>query len=263
MSAFREYFSQHISFREEQHLFYQTDMVRNTHFEDRYIRLRTTEGRLYSDEIVKELPDIHQAHPLAREWRIRKRSADRLADHLRKKNTSSILEVGCGNGWLIHYLRRSLKVPCCGMDVNETELIQAVNVSDDRNEMVFVYADILAPAVSGLRVDTIILASALQYFADAPALLHALLKLLTPGGEIHILDTPVYAQSAAVSAKERSSAYFEKQGAVLMQSFYYHHVWPGFQDFNYRILYDPNSWLNRLKRKVSDASPFPWIRITS
>lgn len=263
MSAFREYFSKHISFREEQHLFYQTSLVRHTAFEDRYIGLRTTEGRLYPDEVVKQLPDIHQAHPLAREWRIRKRSADQLVDHLRKKNTGSILEVGCGNGWLIHYLHRSLKVPCCGMDVNETELIQAVNASVDRDEMVFVYADILATAVSGLRVDSIILASCLQYFADVPALLRTLLKLLTPGGEIHILDTPVYKQEAAMSAKERSLAYFEKQGAASMQSFYYHHTWKVFQDFNYTVLYDPGSWLNRFRRKVSDASPFPWIRITS
>lgn len=52
------------------------------------------------------------------------------------------------------------------MDVNETELIQAVNVSGDRDEMIFVYADILASAVSGLRVDSIILASCLQYFDE-------------------------------------------------------------------------------------------------
>lgn len=85
MSAFREYFSQHVSFREEQHLFYQTDLVRHTSFEDRYIGLRTMEGRLYPNEVVKKLPEIHPAYPLAKEWRIRKRSADRLAGHLRKK----------------------------------------------------------------------------------------------------------------------------------------------------------------------------------
>jgi ubiquinone/menaquinone biosynthesis C-methylase UbiE len=262
MSAFKEFFSRHPGFYQENNVFYQADLARDTGFEYQYIDLRKTEGRFYTDEIVQELPVIPAAHPLAQEWRIRKQSADRLIDYLNRKNITTLLEVGSGNGWLVNYLNRSLGVPCCGVDVNEAELTQAAKVFGDRNDLVFAYADILSPILAGLRVDCIVLASCLQYFADAPGLLSTLLKRLTPGGEIHILDTPVYEKDSVAAARERSSAYFSKQGVAGMEGFYFHHTWQIFQSVEYAVLYDPGSWQNRLKRKVLNASPFPWIKVT-
>jgi ubiquinone/menaquinone biosynthesis C-methylase UbiE len=261
MSGFKEYFSQHPQFYLENNVFYQADLACDTVFEHQYIDLRKTEGRFYTDAIVKDLPVISAAHPLAHEWRIRKQSADRLIDYLKKKNINTVLEVGSGNGWLVNYLNRSFGIPCCGVDVNEAELIQAAKVFGEQNDLVFVYADILSPVLADLRVDCIVLASCLQYFEDAPGLLKKLQKLLTPAGEIHILDTPVYEKDSVAAARERSSVYLNEQGVAGMQEFYFHHTWQIFQSFEYAVLYDPGSWRNRLKRKVLNASPFPWIKI--
>jgi len=64
-------------------------------FESLYIRLRKKEGRIYTDEEVKVLPDIAITHPHYKEWQFRKQSAQRLIDHLtQKKRSLEILEIG-------------------------------------------------------------------------------------------------------------------------------------------------------------------------
>src|SRR5882762_7025893 len=57
--------------------------------------------RGYTDEDVGHLPELPETHPQHSIWRHRKRSCRRLVEYLAFKNkTLSILDVGCGNGWL-------------------------------------------------------------------------------------------------------------------------------------------------------------------
>jgi 2-polyprenyl-3-methyl-5-hydroxy-6-metoxy-1,4-benzoquinol methylase len=73
----------------------------NQNFERLYIALREQEQRLYTDEQVRQLPDIDPSHLHYKEWKIRKHSAERLISYLnKKKRRLNILEIGCGNGWL-------------------------------------------------------------------------------------------------------------------------------------------------------------------
>ena len=66
-----------------------------------YLASRKKENRIYSDEQVVQLPFIEPTHIHYHEWQVRKRSALRLIHYLEKKNKPlSILEIGCGNGWL-------------------------------------------------------------------------------------------------------------------------------------------------------------------
>jgi len=62
-------------------------------FEELYIAVRQQEKRIYTDEQLQLLPDID--HIYYDEWKIRKRSSERLTAYLqRKRNFFKILEVG-------------------------------------------------------------------------------------------------------------------------------------------------------------------------
>src|SRR5690349_16122500 len=127
--SFQEFFRAHPEFYSEDGLFFQHGLSRVSTFEKSYISLREKESRVYSDEEVKILPFIRKDHALHREWQIRKTTAENMVGYLDRKEIRSILEIGCGNGWLTRYLFDCLAVTCCGVDVNETELKQAVRVS--------------------------------------------------------------------------------------------------------------------------------------
>jgi hypothetical protein len=55
-------------------------------FEEMYIAVRDKEGRLYTDRQLKNLPDIDASHKYAKEWKLRKRSAEQLVDFLKGRN---------------------------------------------------------------------------------------------------------------------------------------------------------------------------------
>ena len=57
----------------------------NTNFEERYIGLRRKENRVYSDTEIAQLPEIDVQHQHYKEWMIRKTSAKKLINYLKKK----------------------------------------------------------------------------------------------------------------------------------------------------------------------------------
>ena len=110
--------------------------------------------------------------------------------------------------------------------------------------------------------DTIVLASVIQYFPDLPNLLQALRGLLRPGGEIHLVDSPLYPLDAVPAARERTQAYYTSLGFPEMANHYYHHPEDALVGLPARWLYLPGNLSARLSRwRGRDASPFPWIVI--
>lgn len=212
--------------------------------------------------IVAGLPKLPDNHPLYHEWLIRKRTADRLIEHLGKTRALNLLEIGTGNGWLLHYLHQSLGLECAGIDMNVTELEQSERIFGHREGITFLYGDILSDTFQSPIADVIVVASAIQYFPDLEALLTKLLAILRPSGEIHILDSPLYTKQDALSAKSRSSEYFIISGHEAMTRHYFHHTWEALRAFQYQVLYDPESWQSRFKMVFRPDSPFPWIRIS-
>ena len=262
LSSIKDYFRSHSHFTLKEELFYQNGFSTLSHFEEDYVRLRRQEGRLYDDNTVGCLPDLPAGHPLYREWAIRKHTADALIHYLKKKKVNTLMEIGCGNGWMMSYLNQSLAVDCCGIDVNETELKQAIRLFGKNEKLTFVYADI-AELILGPLADIIVLASAIQYFPDLTSLLGKLMGFLQAGGEIHILDSPIYTPGAVASAHERSNNYFRDSGNPAMTKFYHHHQWKSFQKFNYQVLHNPAAVWNKWKSWMSPGSPFPWVRVTA
>lgn len=256
----REDLLQSPAFILDDNLFFQKSQKRDQSFEKNYIALRTQEQRIYSDDVVKQLPEIPPTHPLKKEWSIRKRSTEKLKEYLSAKTQSKkILEVGCGNGWLSHHLSTLPGKEVIALDLNETELRQAASVFGEQKNLSFIYADIFTLALLS-KFDVIILASSVQYFEDLKVLITRLFDLLTGDGEIHIIDSPFYKLSELQSARSRTEEYLSKFS--LSSSFYFHHTWSSLAPFQGEVLHDPKSIFTQLKMKVvKNVSPFPWIRI--
>ncbi|HLT81241.1 MAG TPA: class I SAM-dependent methyltransferase [Cyclobacteriaceae bacterium] len=257
--GFHAYFTNHPSFRHWEGLFYQSGTAQQD-FEREYTALRTTEGRLLPDAVVRTLPNVPRKHTLYREWMVRARSSRALAGYLKKAKPDRILEVGCGNGWLTNFLASQLRADCCGIDINEIELKQAVRVFSARERLTFVYGDIATKAFDDFKTDVIVCASVIQYFPDIRLLINLLKRLLHPGGEIHIVDSPLYRENDLAAAKARSAEHFSKLLRPEMLSYYHHHSWESLTNCRHTILHDPRSLMGRIKRWWG-MSPFPWIVI--
>ena len=227
-------------------------------FEQAYIRLRRSENRIFSDADVLQLPDVTRKHPHYKEWKLRKRSAKKLSAYLISLNKHlTILEVGCGNGWLSAHLAQIPQIEVTGIDVNLHELDQARRLFGINNKLKFINSSIeqLDPEK---RFDIILFASSIQYFPSLQSVIIQSHNFLNPNGEIHILDTMFYKGSEVEKAKKRSSLYFESTGHTEMTGYYYHHKIEDLHVFNVSILTNPLSILNKL---LKPANPFYWIRI--
>lgn len=229
---------------------------------DLYLRVREKEGRLYSDDIVRELPLVPDGHPLADEWRARAASASRLRRYLaRFPRQLRILDLGSGNGWLANLLTKSGH-EVMGLDRNGFELKQAARVFSTNTEALFIEANIFSAPFKSESFDIVILASSIQYFGDLNLLFTTLGVYLKQQGEIHVMDSPLYHDQDVDSAVERSREYYSELGFPEMAQQYFHHTFSSLTVFCPTMLYEPNSSLLKLKHLLNrDDSPFPWLSI--
>ncbi|MEZ5082789.1 MAG: class I SAM-dependent methyltransferase [Bacteroidales bacterium] len=228
-------------------------------FEENYIKAREKEGRIYSEAEIKSLPYLTN-HPLANEWKLRQTGTKRVCHYFQKVNEKVLIDIGCGNGWFSHLLAGNAGITVIGLDVNTLELEQASTIflKDNLN---FLFGDIFNLSIPSESIDFVTMNASIQYFPDLDKLFDRLFALLKPGGEIHIIDSPFYAVSDEISAKQRSLTYFTNLGFPAMAKFYYHHTWERLANWEYEALYRP-SGMNRLKKLLNKPdSPFPWIRI--
>jgi ubiquinone/menaquinone biosynthesis C-methylase UbiE len=257
----RERLEQSRDFIFANNIFYQRNFQGIGSFEAQYVELRRKENRLHPDDVVRMLPRIPSDHPLNGEWRVRANSTRKLLKYLQQTSPGKIVEVGCGSGWLSAQLATLPESEVVGMDVNETELLQAVRVFSHAGSITFCKADVFGPLPFD-HLDCIVLAASVQYFPDVHSLIERLLSLLADKGEIHILDSPFYEGSEIPGARGRSETYFQERGFPLMHQHYHHHPWKSLENFHSKILYNPRSLTSKLSQKIATASPFPWLLIT-
>jgi len=230
-------------------------------FAQQYFLLRKSEGRVYSDREVAGLPEIGNGHRHYHEWKIRKGSSDRLIKYLDKKQKNlEILEVGCGNGWLSAKLSTLSLSRVTGIDINVEELNQAKRVFDKIENLEFFNCSLQNEMFSDRKFDVIVFAASVQYFSSLEKVLGESLKVLKPGGEVHIIDSHLYKQNETDAARLRSQDYYNAIGFPEMNDQYFHHSLEGLKSFNHDILYDPGSIINKFKK---NKNPFYWICIRS
>jgi len=212
---------------------------------------------MYTDDQVRQLPDIAADHPCYQEWKVRNRSARKLANALQALGRPlSVLEVGCGNGWLSHRLSQ---VPGCrvtGIDINRVELSQACRVFGQHPGLQFVAGDIRQGVLTGQQFNLIIFAASIQYFASLQEILDLCLLHLQEQGEIHILDSCFYTSQEMAGARNRSAAYYQRLGVPEMTDYYHHQALEDLAPYPYQVLNRPG-WLQQL----FPGKVFPWIRI--
>lgn len=233
-----------------------------TEKEKLYAEVRTIESRMYSDEEVKRLPYISENHPHEKEWKIRLASFNKLKKRMASKNTPlDILDVGCGNGWMSHRFSEMENWKVTGIDVNESELRQADRLFGGIKNLQFMYGNVTDHILPPHTYDVIVMAASLQYFPDLSKLITELLLLLRQGGEIHIIDSPVYSENQVAAARVRSQQYYARLGVSAMSAYYFHHHWNEFQKFSYRLLNRSAADYFKLHVLRNKSLRFPWIVI--
>jgi len=228
-------------------------------FQELYTQLRQKEQRVYSDEEVRNLPQISATHPHSTEWRLRKRSCDRLIKYLGQKNRLlHILEIGCGNGWLSAQLAKKTSGQVVGMDINKEELTQASRVFGDISNLKFISGDIRSAQLGDSSFEIIVFAASLQYFSSLKDVMQSAFRCLRPDGEVHIVDTIFYKKNNVDAARQRTKDYYTTLGFPEAINYYYHHCIEDLKNFSAKILYDPVSWMHRFSK---NKNPFFWVCI--
>jgi ubiquinone/menaquinone biosynthesis C-methylase UbiE len=233
-------------------------------FEEEYIKLRTLENRILTDEQVKQLPYL-QNHPKSKEWEVRQQSTQKFLEYINGKAFNTVLEIGCGNGWFSNLMaKQNPEFTVWGVDVNVKELDQAARIFKNTKNLRFAYWDIFENHESAPKPGLIVLNASVQYFENINTLLKRLFKIIKAYGEIHIIDSPFYGEEDALKAKQRTIEYYSVSKAGNLIPFYHHHVFDNI-DGNYSVkkLYNPKGFSIRLKKLTGKKqNPFPWLKIT-
>ena len=224
-----------------------------------YERVRRNEQRLLDDHIVQGLPAAGGKTPYAAEWRVRERTMRRV---LRIAGTRplSILEVGCGNGWLSAHLAAAGH-NVTGLDTGATELAQAARVFND-HPVTWVHGDPWAEALSMHRFHLVLFAASIQYFPHLPTILDRCRELLHQDGEVLIVDSPFYTNTdAAHRARERSRVYYGSVGVPEMAAHYHHHTLQELAEATSGAALTCIPPRGRLVALLNGRYPFPIVRI--
>jgi 2-polyprenyl-3-methyl-5-hydroxy-6-metoxy-1,4-benzoquinol methylase len=206
--------------------------------EQLYIAVRDKEGRVYSDEVLRILPDVDMAHPLYNEWQQRKKSYERLQQHIKSKYKNekiAVLDLGCGNGWMSNLLHKA-EYNVTGADLNMAELTQGERVFGTNGTLQWIYGDVMN-AQFPYPYDVIVLAASCQYFAELPVLIERLKSMTQANGEIHLIDSMFYRQDEVAGAAARSRAYYSGLGYPDMAKYYHHHSKEDLMEMGFECVY--------------------------
>lgn len=224
-----------------------------------YERVRRNERRLLDDHIVVGLPASGGRTPHASEWRVRERTLHHVL-RIAGTRPRSILEVGCGNGWLSAHLSAAGH-HVTGLDTGATELAQAARAFNGRS-ITWIHGDPWSGTLDRQRFHLILFAASIQYFPDLHGLFDRCRELLHDDGEVLIVDSPFYTDAAAAHrAHERSCAYYASVGVPEMTAHYHHHTFHQLAEAACEAEMAHIPPRNRLVGLLKGRYPFPIVRI--
>jgi SAM-dependent methyltransferase len=228
-----------------------------------YLGARAREGRRLPDALVASLPDVPTSHPLSHEWRQRADSCARLVRYLRALPAPlTVVDIGCGNGWMANRMARSDAIRVVGVDAIPDEVDQARRVFGAHPRLEFVQADVVDGHLPVDQPDVVVFASVIQYLPDPARVVGSMLASLPPSAEIHLLDSPLYHPGELAAARARTREHYGEVGVPEMTRAYHHHCWDTFATIGFDVLYRPDTPTRRLERRVlrRPRAPFPWLR---
>ncbi len=222
-------------------------------FEKLYADMRRREGRRPPEgEALRGLPQPPPGASASQayEWRSRAWCAGFLERRLRQRGSRRLLDLGCGPGWLAARMVRGLGLEAVGLDVGRAELEAGAAAFGDLPALRLVQGDVFDERLELGRFDTVVLLAALQYFPDVARLMARLGALLHPGGEVLVMESPLYRSSELLGARARTRSHYEQLGLPEAAGFYHHHGEDELRALGARWLCRPSSWRSRFERHV-------------
>lgn len=231
-------------------------------FEMSYLQIKKFEKRDYPDAEIKLLPFASKSNPHKAEWIYKSKSFLRLKFYLSyKKSGLNILDLGCGSGWFASKILKESNHNIYCVDFKLTDLKQGAKLFSS-NKIKFIYADLFSIKLPKSSFDLVIINSAIHFFSDFKNLMRELFYLLTPQGEIHIINSPFYKEDEIEIEKNKIFKYYDYLGVPLMKEKHFFHTLGNLNSFNYSILYNPYTFKTRfLAVAFGKDSPYPWILV--
>jgi SAM-dependent methyltransferase len=144
------------------------------------------------------LPAVPREHPQADEWRVRRESYAHLQRHALPPvwlGPIRVLDIGAGCGWLAHRLAafdyRVVAVDRLDDDADGLGVCRHYPVS-----FAAVQADFDALPFEPQQFDAAIFGGSLHYSPDPAATLAEARRVLSPGGTIAVMDSPMFTREA-------------------------------------------------------------------
>ena len=174
-----------------------------------YERVRAGEGRArVTPAWNRSLPFIERGQPFCDDWRVRAVSYTALLKHI--SGAQRVIDLGAGNGWLSNRLSEQGHI-VAAVDVLDNEWDGLGAAQHYTTQFTRLQAPFDAVPLADAQADVVIYNGAFHYATDYPAALREALRLLTDGGRVIIMDTPIYhrADSGEQMVAERQ-AHFEQ-----------------------------------------------------
>jgi len=163
-------------------------------FARQYRLVRQREGRR-SDaaDYYRMLPVVASDDPNATDWRIRQETYRHLLGHVlaASRQPSAVLDLGAGSAWLSHRLA-SLGHHVVAVDAIEDEADGLGAVRHYDTPIVAVQADFDALPFAPAQFDVVLFNGSLHYSPDPRATLDHARTMLTDGGTLVVMDSPMF-----------------------------------------------------------------------
>jgi SAM-dependent methyltransferase len=182
-----------------------------------YASHRAAEGRTYSDDELLRLPYLCEG-PLARQWAVRARSFDVFMTRVlrplaeRRGRPLTLLDLGAGNGWLSYHAAMDGH-RAIALDIRD-DTVDGLGAAEfflrrTRGRMERLVASFAEIPLGDATVDLAVFNASLHYALDLATCLREAMRVVRPGGQIVILDTPFYRHErdgAAMVAEKKAQA---------------------------------------------------------
>jgi SAM-dependent methyltransferase len=185
-------------YRDGIHRFLPVDDLGLGDFHQQYRQVRDRDGSRADTAARRGLPQVDASDPRADHWAIRRCSVERLRAALRGMRSRAghrlrVADLGAGNGWLSSRLAAE-DVDPFAVDRLDDDLDGLGACREDADRVVCVQADFNALPFTDGAFDAVVLNGSLHYSADPAATLAEARRVLSSGGALVVMDSPMFSR---------------------------------------------------------------------